>query len=224
VNPDSAYLISHSKWIEANVTEATVTVEFFTDTSIWYLILPFEIHVGNDIPQIDTVMIESDSTIKLAAYGFSIDSAGGSVLVWFQTAIGAFIVGNSTITLTLPISINESTERREVSIDWTRLPPIQSPLPDSSVIPMVGQYGTAFEPIMICCMGTYGDFNEDGDDGNVLDLTHLVDYIFRSSGVIGSCPEETDLNKDGASSNILDLTYLVDYIFRGGAALPSCYF
>ena len=224
VNPDSAYLISHSKWIEANVTEATVTVEFFTDTSIWYLILPFEIHVGNDIPQIDTVMIESDSTIKLAAYGFSIDSAGGRVLVWFQTAIGAFIVGNSTITLTLPISINESTERREVSIDWTRLPPKQAPQPDSSVIPMVGQYGTAFEPIMICCMGTHGDFNEDGEDGNVLDLTHLVDYIFRGSGDAGSCPEETDLNEDGVSSNTLDLTTLVDYIFRSGAALPSCYF
>ena len=224
VIPDSAYLISHSKWIEANVTEATVTVEFFTETNIWFLILPFEIRVGNDIPQIDSVMIDSDGSLLYAAYGFSIDSAGARVLVWFQTAIGPFLLGNSTITMTLPISITESAERREVSINLIKLSPTQASPPDSSIVPMVGEYGTAFEPIMICCMGTHGDFNEDGDDGNVLDLTHLVDYIFRSSGDIGSCPEETDINEDGASSNILDLTTLVDYIFRGGAPLPSCYF
>ena len=224
VNPDSAYLISHSKWIEANVAEATVTVEFFTETSIWYLILPFEIRVGNDIPQIDSVVIDFDHSISNAAEGYSIDSADGRVLVWIQTAIGVFLAGNSTITITLPISVNESAERREVSINLMKLSPTQAPLPDSSIVPMVGQYATAFEPIMICCMGTHGDFNEDGDDGNILDLTHLVDFIFRGSGDSGSCPEETDVNNDGASANILDLTFLVDFIFRGGAALPSCYY
>ncbi len=224
VNPDSAYLISHSKWIEANVTEATVTVEFYTDTDIWYLILPFEIRVGNDIPQIDSVVIEFDNIYNSAIEGYSIDAANGRALVWLQTAIGRFIDGNSIITITLPISVNESADRREISFNWTRLPPIQAPLPDSSVIPMVGQYATAFEPIMICCMGTHGDFNEDGDDGTILDLTHLVDFIFRGSGDAGNCPEETDINNDGDSSNILDLTTLVDFIFRGGPALPSCYF
>ena len=224
VNPDSAYLISHSKWIEANVTEATITVEFFTETNIWFLILPFEIRVGNEIPQLDSVVVDFDHSNFQAGEGYSIDTANGRVLVWVQTGIGAFLVGNSTITITLPITVNESTERREVSFNWTRLPPEQASLPDSSIIPMVGEYGTAFEPIMICCMGTHGDFNEDGEDGNVLDLTHLVDYIFRGSGDAGSCPEETDLNEDGDSSNILDLTALVDYIFRGGPALPSCYF
>ncbi|MCH7691146.1 MAG: hypothetical protein IIA17_08905 [candidate division Zixibacteria bacterium] len=87
VNPDSAYLISHSKWIEANVAEATVTVEFFTETSIWYLILPFEIRVGNDIPQIDSVVIDFDHSISNAAEGYSIDSADGRVLVWIKNAI-----------------------------------------------------------------------------------------------------------------------------------------
>jgi len=187
VNPDSAYLISHSKWVEANVTEATVTVEFFTETYIWYLILPFEVRVGNVIPQIDTVIIESDSSINNAGYGFSIDSANGRVLVWFQTIFGPFLAPNSTITVTIPISVNESAERREVSINLIKLSPIQASPPDSSIVPMVGQYATAFEPIMICCMGTHGDFNEDGDDGNIMDLTHLVDFIFRGSGDPGNC-------------------------------------
>ena len=63
-----------------------------------------------------------------------------------------------------------------------------------------------------------GDANNDGDI-NILDLTYLVDYIFRS----GPAPEPFlagDANCDD-NSNILDLTYLVDFIFRGGP-LPDC--
>ena len=63
-----------------------------------------------------------------------------------------------------------------------------------------------------------GDANNDGDI-NILDLTYIVDYIFRS----GPAPEPFlagDANCDD-SSNILDLTFLVDYIFRSGP-LPDC--
>ena len=73
-----------------------------------------------------------------------------------------------------------------------------------------------------CCTGIRGDLNTDGSDANILDLTFLVDFIFRGSGDPGACPEESDINSDGASSDILDLTYVVDLIFRGGPPPPVC--
>ncbi len=71
-----------------------------------------------------------------------------------------------------------------------------------------------------CCQGVRGDVNNDGSDANILDLTFLVDYIFRG-GEFPSCFEEADLNADCAV-NILDLTFQVDYGFRGGPAPGSC--
>ncbi len=66
-----------------------------------------------------------------------------------------------------------------------------------------------------------GDANNDGSESpNILDLTFLVDYIFRG----GPLPEilaAADLDGSGGNPNIIDLTTLVDFIFRGGAQ-PTC--
>jgi len=72
-----------------------------------------------------------------------------------------------------------------------------------------------------CCIATSGDCNGDGDDANILDLTYLVDRIFRGGPGVG-CPKEGDVNSDGTPGNILDLTFLVDRIFRGGPAPGPC--
>ena len=81
---------------------------------------------------------------------------------------------------------------------------------------------TCLEPIIACCIGSSGDINDDGTDANILDLTYLVDYVFRG-GSPTLCDEKADLNNDGTPSNILDLTYIVDFIFRGGPAPGPCY-
>ena len=65
-----------------------------------------------------------------------------------------------------------------------------------------------------------GDFNNDGTGGTILDLTHVVDYIFRS----GPLPANLLAgNCDGVPGepNILDLTCMVDFKFRSGHA-PIC--
>ncbi|MCH7691241.1 MAG: DUF1223 domain-containing protein, partial [candidate division Zixibacteria bacterium] len=69
-----------------------------------------------------------------------------------------------------------------------------------------------------------GDANSDGTAGNILDLTFLVDRIFRG-GPGSDPPEASDFNCDGFYGNILDLTMIVDFIFRGGDPLcsaPEC--
>lgn len=74
-----------------------------------------------------------------------------------------------------------------------------------------------------CCTGNRGDVNGDGDDANIIDLTTIVDFIFRGSGDPGPCPGESDFNgDDNPLPNILDLTLMVDFIFRGGAAPGAC--
>ena len=72
-----------------------------------------------------------------------------------------------------------------------------------------------------CCVGIRGDVNGEGDDATILDLTFLVDFIFRG-GPPGDCDEEADVNSDGDPQTILDLTFLVDFIFRGGAPPGPC--
>ncbi len=73
-----------------------------------------------------------------------------------------------------------------------------------------------------CCCGVHGDADGDGNNGSILDLTFIVDYIFRNSGNSGTCPNEIDINGDGTGPNILDLTFLVDRIFRSGPEMPLC--
>jgi len=74
-----------------------------------------------------------------------------------------------------------------------------------------------------CCVDVRGDANGDGADANILDLTFLVDYIFRGSGYQGPCLAESNVNGDGSlGANILDLTFVVDRIFRGGPPPGAC--
>ena len=75
----------------------------------------------------------------------------------------------------------------------------------------------------ICCIGDKG--NVDGDPldvVNILDLTFLIDRIFRG-GPPPPCPQEANLNDDPENTvNILDLTFLIDRIFRSGPAPGPC--
>ena len=75
--------------------------------------------------------------------------------------------------------------------------------------------------IVDCCAGHRGDINGDGKGPNILDLTRLVDYIFRGAPA-PDCQLESDVNSDGLPYRITDLTYIVDYMHRGGPLPESC--
>ena len=65
-----------------------------------------------------------------------------------------------------------------------------------------------------------GDVDNNGEFQGILELTYLVDFIFRG----GPPPENAlaaDVDGSGGIADILDLTYMVDFIFRGGPA-PVC--
>lgn len=79
--------------------------------------------------------------------------------------------------------------------------------------------GDACEP---CCNhdGIRGDVNVDLSGPNIVDLTFLIDGLFRIP--LGwPCPEEADVDGSGAV-NVADLTYLVDFLFRGGPPPAPC--
>ena len=92
-------------------------------------------------------------------------------------------------------------------------------------IGLVGKDLTPQGPIeTYCCSGRRGDLNGDSTSANIIDLTFIVDYIFRGSSDPGFCFEASDVNADGqlGAPNILDLTYLIDFIFRGGPQPIGC--
>ena len=65
-----------------------------------------------------------------------------------------------------------------------------------------------------------GDANADGTGCDILDLTFLVDFIFRG-GPRPCVTAAADVNGSCTGPNIVDLTYCVDIIFRGGPP-PVC--
>ncbi|MCH7690202.1 MAG: hypothetical protein IIA17_04045 [candidate division Zixibacteria bacterium] len=65
-----------------------------------------------------------------------------------------------------------------------------------------------------------GDVDNNGEFQGILELTYLVDFIFRG----GPPPENAlaaDVDGSGGIADILDLTYMVDFVFRGGPP-PVC--
>jgi hypothetical protein len=72
-----------------------------------------------------------------------------------------------------------------------------------------------------CCVGVRGDIDNNGVDATVLDLTYMINDIFRG-GADPVCPGEADLDNDGAPSTVLDLTFLINRIYRGGPLTPLC--
>ena len=72
-----------------------------------------------------------------------------------------------------------------------------------------------------CCIGITGDLNADGRPATILDLTFLIDNIYRG-GPDPICIFEGDLNGDGITISVKDMTFMIEFIFRGGVSPVAC--
>ena len=74
-----------------------------------------------------------------------------------------------------------------------------------------------------CCLELTGDINNDlAQQATILDLTYLIDFIFRG-GPDPVCLQEANLNGSiSPNPTVLDLTYIIDVIFRGGDDPIAC--
>lgn len=153
--------------------------------------------------------------------------AGGSdIIMRIDTASGVQTVISSADLLSFPTGI-------AISLSGTLYVANQS---GSSVVSvdtatgiqaLITSGGSLYRPFGLtlvptpCCEGIRGDLNQDGQDATILDLTFLIDDLFRG-GPPSDCPEEADLNADGTPATVLDLTYMIDSIFRGGDDPKAC--
>lgn len=69
------------------------------------------------------------------------------------------------------------------------------------------------------CCNTPGDANNNGSGPDILDITYLLNFLYRG-GVAPPCMAEGDVNGNGAI-NILDVNYIILYLYKGGPA-PVC--
>ncbi len=72
-----------------------------------------------------------------------------------------------------------------------------------------------------CCIADRGNVDADPMDAvNVVDVTFLVDYLFKG-GATPLCADEANVDAIG-NIDVADLSYLVDYLFRSGPAPLPC--
>lgn len=65
-----------------------------------------------------------------------------------------------------------------------------------------------------------GDVDNDGDGPDIVDLSILIDYLFRQ-GPVPIIIEAADVNGSGDLLDINDILYIASYLFLGGPA-PAC--
>ena len=204
------------------------------------------IYFGSGFAKIDIYAVNTQPLKKLV---IPFSYAGGAPMTFIACSTKA--TRTSDFTLSQAVEIDSANKRAVWEIAGTELPPGSGKVMTAWFKIEFGYYAAAldhlvfiddwsgYEPTFygdcfqyrpfdlayadVCCDGLRGNIDNDpeGNNANIIDLTFLVDFIFRG-GSAPLCPAEADIDGSGGSGDVVDLTYLVDYIFRSGPGPVSC--
>ncbi|MCH7690716.1 MAG: hypothetical protein IIA17_06700 [candidate division Zixibacteria bacterium] len=222
--PDTVYIDS----AQSPLSEAAVAISFVNDQPL----AGFEITIKYDYDPalifLDSFSFVGGRVDYIPTKGLTRHYLDSAISIWGFPLSEPLIPSGSGLLGHLHFSYPDSLDSILVKIDSVNVQTLLIHWSTSFSDSLANQFAPQFEfgylyiNRNLCCIGQRGDINNDGVDANILDLTYLIDRIFRG-GPLLNCDEEGNLDQDvEANVNILDLTYLVDFIFRGGPAPPDC--
>lgn len=201
----------------ANLPGGAITKGFAPQQGGLLMKLLVDVHDYPDTANSNTILIQID---KLFQDNFNLVSTDAS---WSPWAYEVFEDTNGWICTqwVIDTTVNPPDTLGCGNYERTSTPPFDSieVVPDSTAFIDTTRIKLYDGTLIINETSPCGDINNDGSFGNIIDLTFLIDYIFRG-GVAPNPICRADLDCNGSCANILDLTYLIDFIFRGG--LPVC--
>ena len=168
-----------------------------TDT-LWY-----QLTIINDGVYADSFSL----AISGNNWNSSIRNASGDSII----ATTPLLLPGSTFAFQVRNVIPESLEGDQDSITLTA-----TSVSDTAVTAFSYLLSVSTGPPPFIC----GDANFDGVFQGIIELTFLVDYIFRF-GPPPPYEPAADVDGNGEFQGILELTYMVDFVFRSGPA-PKC--
>jgi hypothetical protein len=213
---DSAITLYYTSLIPAGAGSKTIHLTLdATSSEHWGWSFPLKMRVDGGIPTIDSVIISPEYSVMFFCDWTIYPDSGCLAIGVTLWEVAQAVERIATIYITVP----ENPDMQLVTMEWVNLPPVQAPVPDSTVIPMMATINTAVEPLLVghCCSNP-GDANEDGNV-DVGDAVYLINCIFLDC-LTPLCWSHHDANCDGVG-NLGDVVYLINYIFRAGPA-PCC--
>ncbi len=222
--PDTVYIDS----TQSPLSEWAVAINFVNDRPLAGFEITFRTDYDPALVFLDSFSFVGGRVDYIPTKGMTRHFVDSATTIWCFPLSEPLIPPGSGLLGNLYFSYPDSLDSILVTIDSVSVQTLQIHWSTSFSDSLANQYTPQFEfgylyiNRDLCCIGQRGDINNDGDDATVLDLTYLVDMIFRGGPDL-YCDEEGNLDQDAEGNvSILDLTYLVDFIFRGGAEPPDC--
>lgn len=217
---DSSMILYYTDWIPSGSSSAVLLLTLHTDADadFYGMSFPLKIRVDEEIPTIDSVYIfyYYDDFADYTIYPES-----GYVAIGIVPFFGS-PEGKTSRVAHVYVTVPPEPVERSVTMEWVNLAPVQAPIEDTSVIPMIyrhpGAESIAVEPILEphCCL-VPGDADMNRQV-TIEDAVHVIQCIFADCLML-PCEKHLDANCDGVW-NIADVVYLVEYIFKVGP--PPC--
>lgn len=222
--PDTVYIDS----TQSPLSQWAVAIRFVNDQPLAGFEVTLKYDFDPAIIFLDSFSFAGSRVDYIPTKGMTRHFLDSAITIWGFPFSEPLIPPGSGLLGNLHFSYPDSLDSILVTIDSVNVQTIDIHWSTSFSDSLANQFTPQFEfgylyiNRELCCIGQRGDINNDGADANVLDLTYLLDRIFRGGPDL-YCAEEGNLDQDAQGNvNILDLTYLVDYIFRGGQAPPDC--